>query len=267
MRAAWIPSPNYYPGRREPLRWIVWHSTEGTERAGAAHNLAVSWFARPEAQVSAHVIADDRDLVECVKPGDTAWHCARGNAGGYGIEIVGKAGQSAVDWDDAYSLAALGNACAWVKATRELEHIPRRWLSNAELRRREPGMVTHYQVGQVLGGTSHTDPGPEFPFGWVEAQFDPFRPFVPRTPFPPAVPPLPVLRFGDRSPAVQRFHEWITRVFPSYARFDPTGYYGPQTRAAVREFQARAGVQGSPLDGSIVGPATNAAAVRYGYRG
>lgn len=265
--APWVPSPNYYRGRRQPIRWLVWHSTEGAERPGAALQLALGWFGRPEAQVSAHVIADADQVVECVKPEDTAWHCANGNAAGYGLEIVGRAGQTEVDWSDDYSLAALGHACAWVKSLPQLAHVPRRWLSNQELRNGQPGMVTHYQVGQVLGGTTHTDPGAHFPFAWVEAQFAPGQPFVPRTPSPRPAPPLPTLRYGDRSPEVLRLHEFLVRVFPSYATFTPTGFYGTQTRAAVREFQARAGVQGSPLDGSIVGPATNAALARYGYRG
>jgi hypothetical protein len=78
---------------------------------------------------------------------------------------------------------------------------------------------------------------------------------------------LPVLRLGDRSDAVLRLQEFLVRSFPSYAQFIPTGYYGEQTRAAVREFQRRAGVQGNPLDGTIVGAATNAALAEHGYRG
>jgi hypothetical protein len=84
------------------------------------------------------------------------------------------------------------------------------------------------------------------------------------TPIPQA---LPVLRYGDRSDQVRRLQQFLTRAFPSYAQFEPTGFYGDQTKAAVREFQRRAGVHGSPLDGSIVGPATNYALARHGYRG
>lgn len=78
---------------------------------------------------------------------------------------------------------------------------------------------------------------------------------------------LPVLRYGDRSDAVLRLQRFLTRVFPTYAVLEPTGFYGDQTRAVVKEFQRRAGVHGSPLDGSICGPATNYELAKYGYRG
>ena len=98
--AIWVPSPNHYYGRRQPLTWIVWHSTESPEVRGAAHNVAAGWFAKKASKVSAHIVVDDGGdprypdgVVECVRPGDTAWHAAKANAGGYGIEIVGKAGQ------------------------------------------------------------------------------------------------------------------------------------------------------------------------------
>lgn len=76
----------------------------------------------------------------------------------------------------------------------------------------------------------------------------------------------PVLRFGDRSEAVVALQNFLRHAFPSYARFSATGYYGEQTKKAVQEFQWRDRVQGRPLDGTIVGPATNAALARYGYR-
>jgi hypothetical protein len=172
----WIPSPNRYIGRLKPLKWIVWHSTEGDEKPGAARPLAMNWFALPSAQVSAHVIADDgtddryRDgIVECVKPGDTAWHCANGNASGYGVEVIGKAGQSGVQWTDLYSRAALRNAARWVAGHPALQHIPRRFLTDEQLRAGELGHITHVQVSRVLGGTTHTDPGANFPRDLVMA--------------------------------------------------------------------------------------------------
>lgn len=90
------------------------------------------------------------------------------------------------------------------------------------------------------------------------------------TPSPP-VEALPTLVYGQRDPAglagpVRRLQEFMVRAFPSYNRYSPTGFYGAATRAGVAEFQRRAGVAGSPLDGTIVGPATNAALARHGYR-
>jgi hypothetical protein len=83
----------------------------------------------------------------------------------------------------------------------------------------------------------------------------------------PVVDGLPVLRYGDRSDAVRRLQEFANRVFPTYAHLDVDGIYGDQVKAWVREFQRRAPVHGSPLDGSVVGPATNYELAKYGYRG
>lgn len=172
----WIPSPNRYVGRIAPLKWVVWHSTEGVETTGAALALALNWFALPSANVSAHIVADDGSddrygdgIIECVQPSDTAWHCANGNASGYGVEIVGKAGQTGVQWTDRYSLEALHNAARWVADHPALQHIPRRWLTDDQLRRGELGHITHVQVSRVLGGTNHSDPGPNFPYDLVMA--------------------------------------------------------------------------------------------------
>lgn len=261
-----IPSPNYYAGRRAPLKWVVWHSTEGAETTGAAERLARGWFGVPTSRVSAHVVADAGALIECVKPGDTAWHCARGNSSGYGVEVVGRAAQTTVDWNDAYSLAALDRACRWVRDSRELEHIPPRWLSDADLKAGMSGHITHYQVSKVLGGTTHTDPGAAFPYGYVMDQLGARPAPVPTLSRPAAVGALPTLRYGETSPAVRHLQEFLVRTFPSYNGYTPTGFYGDKTKAGLAEFQARAGVQGSPLDGSIVGPATNSALARFGYR-
>lgn len=78
---------------------------------------------------------------------------------------------------------------------------------------------------------------------------------------------LPSVKKGDRSEAVRRLQVFMTKTFPSYNSYTPTGFYGDSTQAGIREFQRRTAVKGSPLDGSIVGPATNAKLWSFGYRG
>lgn len=76
---------------------------------------------------------------------------------------------------------------------------------------------------------------------------------------------LPTLRVGDSGEAVRVLQAFMIRTFPDYAKYTATGLYGASTQASIAEFQRRARVQGSPLDGSIVGPATNAALAKFGY--
>ena len=260
-----IPSPNYAPGRAQALRWVIWHSTEGGEVAGAAQALARNWFGVATSRVSAHVVADATEVVECVKPDDTAWHCGRyGNAPGYGVEVVGRAAQTVESWRDGYSLAALDNAADWVRGCCALGHIPERWLTDEQVKAGELGHVTHAQISRVLGGSTHTDPGVNFPHDYVMSRLR----GTATAPLPEAVDPstFPVLHYRDTDPGatgpVRTYQGFMTRVFGSYNPYSPTGYFGDLTLAGTQEFQRRTGLD---TDG-IVGPATNAKLAEYGYR-
>ncbi len=268
--AIWVRSPNFHPGRRSPLRWIVWHSTESSEVRSGAHNVAAGWFAEPASKVSAHIVvdagADPRypdGVVECVKPADTAWHAANANAGGYGIEIVGRAGQGTGAWSDPYSLAAIANACRWILSNPALKDIPHRWLTDAQLRAGERGHIVHSQVSRVLGGTTHTDPGLGFPYAKVMENLGVRAGGVVS---PPAAAiggvgrtlrvAAPLLQGDD----VKGLQAGLNRVFPAYSQLSVDGVYGPGTAAVVREFQRRSGLS---ADG-VVGPATRIALAKAG---
>jgi hypothetical protein len=45
--------------------------------------------------------------------------------------------------------------------------IPCRWLTDDQVKIREKGLTTHTQLRRVFGGTTHTDPGPNFPYDFV----------------------------------------------------------------------------------------------------
>ncbi|MGE3487458.1 MAG: N-acetylmuramoyl-L-alanine amidase [Nitrospira sp.] len=256
-----VPTPNKYVGRRRPLRLIVWHSTESSERQGAAYSVAVNWFAKASSRVSAHIVVDDGSnpryasgVVECVNPADTAWHCGNANADGYGVEIVGKAAQSGRQWQDLYSLAAIDNACDWLLWNAALRDIPARWLTDAQLKAGQAGHVTHAQVARVLGGSTHTDPGNNFPYDRVMQLLN-----EPKYQDPP-------LAYGMRdNPVVRRVQTFLNRRY-SYAKGLPaTGNYLDLTVRVVKEFQARTGVTGPDANGRNIGPRTWAALRREGY--
>jgi N-acetyl-anhydromuramyl-L-alanine amidase AmpD len=265
----WVPSPNYHHGRRKALTWIVWHSTESGEVRGGAMNVAAGWFGKRASGVSAHIVVDDGadrrypdGVVECVRPGDTAWHAASANAGGYGIEVVGKAGQGGPAWSDPYSLAAVKNACLWILSNPSLQNIPSRWLTDTQLRNGERGHIVHSQVSRVLGGTTHTDPGAGFPYAFAMEQLGARS--ASTTPAASSVGGTgrtlrvvaPLLSGDD----VRALQAGLNRVFPSYSHLTVDGSYGPGTAAVVREFQQRSGLS---ADG-VVGPATRSALAKAG---
>lgn len=72
-----------------------------------------------------------------------------------------------------------------------------------------------------------------------------------------------VMRRGSVSDQVARWQAWANKVFPVYAKLAVDRIYGAGTEAFTREFQRRTGLA---TDG-IAGPATQAKAQQFGWRG
>ena len=82
---------------------------------------------------------------------------------------------------------------------------------------------------------------------------------------PPPVPSGTYCRMRDRNDRVLRLQQFMTRMFPSYNMYRPTGFYGLATRDGVAEFQRRTGITGPDADGTIVGPRTLAKLREFGF--
>lgn len=191
--ARFIQARNYTKGRIRTLRVIVWHDMEAPEGPSTAENVAAYFAGSGAPQASAHVCADPNSVVECVKPGDTAWHAPGANADGYGIELAGYARQSHAQWLDATSKATITNAAKWVAPIMRAHGIPAVWLTDAQLRDgRTRGMTTHAQVTRVFRRSDHTDPGPNFPADFVLEQVRAaLHPAAPKPAPAPAPKPAP----------------------------------------------------------------------------
>lgn len=259
-----INTPNFYVGRRRKLRLVVWHSTESNEVQGGAYNIAKNWFGVARSKVSAHITVDDgtdsrypSGVCESVMPWDTAWHCGNANADGYGVEIIGKAAQGSVNWRDEYSLAAIRNACRWLKWNPHTVNIPSRWLSDEQVRNGSAGHVTHEQVARVLGGSTHTDPGAGFPREYVMQQL---------AGQPPVVIGERTLSEGATGDDVWKLQSFVNLRFPTYKdtpipRLNPPRF-GPQTKRVIQEFQRRSKIN---ADG-IVGPQVYSELRKHGWK-
>lgn len=163
MPYAFVESPNRTRtgGRRVDV--VVIHTMEIAERAGAASACAL-WFARPEAQVSAHYCVDDRVTIQCVREEDVAWHARGGNANSVGIELAGYAGQGADGWDDEYSRVVLERAAAVAAAVSARHAIPVRRLRPPDLLAGRRGLCGHADVSAAFRKSDHWDPGSAFPW-------------------------------------------------------------------------------------------------------
>jgi N-acetyl-anhydromuramyl-L-alanine amidase AmpD len=248
-----IESPNHSSRGDQRVRLVVLHTAEGALTTSALGR----WFARPDVQASSHVGIDDRGVVQYVPYDRASWTLRAGNKISDNAELCGFASWHRNQWISDHA-TMLQHAATWIRDRCTARGIPIRKLTPGEVAAGHEGVIGHHDWTLGMRDGTHTDPGPAFPWDVVMALAHEAAPNTGG---------LPVLRYGDRSDQVLRLQQFLTRVFPTYATFEPTGFYGDQTRAAVREFQRRAPVHGSPLDGSVVGPATNYELAKYGYRG
>ncbi|MBN9376313.1 MAG: N-acetylmuramoyl-L-alanine amidase [Cellulomonas sp.] len=218
-----ILSPNRYPGRISPVRYVVIHTMEVDENDPNVAEAVARVFATPARQASAHVCVDTDSAVRCVADEDTAWAAPGANAAGLQIELAGRAGQTTADWQDAASQAVLARAagvCAdWVAKFG----IPLRHLSVAELAAgTTKGFIGHVDASQAFHASDHWDPGTGFPW-------DQFLAMVAAAAgTTPAQPPVPV-------PAVE-------------PHIDEDGIRGPVTIGRWQQ------VMGTPVDKTISTP-------------
>lgn len=256
-----------------PINHITIHATCGgrgfphESEAGVAQGTA-AYFAKTSTQASAHYIEDVEHEEHCVPDDTVAWH-APPNKGSVGIEICGEATYTRDEWLSPDVRPALERAAARTRELCERFDVPKTKIGPVELLKGWRGVVGHVDVSNAWHETTHTDPGPGFPWDVFMGLVAPQAPVQPPTPpLPPPPPPAPVtvgVAYGQRSPAVLKLQQFMVRTFPAYNHYTPTGFYGDATKAGIAEFQFRAGVTGKDADGSIVGPRTIAALARFGF--
>jgi N-acetyl-anhydromuramyl-L-alanine amidase AmpD len=187
-------SPNHYAGHDGRI-WIVMHTMEAPETERTAENVA-SYFKGTAVQASAHWCVDDNSRVRCVRDNDSAWTIAHqdGNRISLNIELAGYAAQTSGQWDDKFSDEEL-KVAAWCAAEWCHKYdIPVRRLNNSQIRNmHDKGFLGHRDVNNVFHWSTHTDPGPYFPWekflnmvrdalNTIEAPKPPKPPQQPRTP-------------------------------------------------------------------------------------
>jgi hypothetical protein len=189
----WMPAYDYggpfTPGR--PIG-VVCHSTESANNPGSAEAIAgPGWFGGPAAGTSAHKVVDQDSICEGVKRNIIAWHVGPGGNGLYiGYEFCGSASWDYATWRQPEQLAMIANAAPYIADDLRYCGAPARWLSIAQVAALQKGLLTHNDVRLALGGTTHTDPGANFPYAELLAAIN----GQPVTPLPaPAPEPVPVV--------------------------------------------------------------------------
>ncbi len=156
-------SPNRTAAPGRSITVVVIHTMEIAEREGAAEACA-EWFANPESEVSAHYCVDADTTIQCVREEDIAWHARGGNANSIGIELAGFAGQTAREWDDAYSRAVLARGAHLTAEVCARQMVPIRRLRAPDLLAGKGGITGHADVSTAFHRSDHWDPGPDYPW-------------------------------------------------------------------------------------------------------
>lgn len=154
--------------------FVVIHSTEGPMSDGNAVALA-RWFAKSKTAggpgTSATGIFDPTSSVRMLPEQTIPYHCGpAGNPLSNGDEHCGSVNLTRAQWLSDRGRAML-DASAKVQAQRARYRrwslADCRWLTLTEVARRTVnGFCTHNDIRLALGGTTHTDPGPNFPYDW-----------------------------------------------------------------------------------------------------
>jgi N-acetyl-anhydromuramyl-L-alanine amidase AmpD len=150
--------------QRRRVRLVVMHSMESFEKGTTAEDCAED-FRTTERPASAHLCIDNNSIVQSVLDNNIPAAAPGANRDGIHLELAGFAKQTKDEWLDDYGKALLENAAEAAGQYCLKYDIPARRLSNEELAAGEAkGFVSHGQVSEVFKKSSHTDPGPGFPW-------------------------------------------------------------------------------------------------------
>lgn len=155
----------YHGGAIQGPNQIVIHSVESGMTPGVGYSLMTGYWQNPANKTSVHGIADPADFTYGVPDSLQAWHVGgSGNQTALGVEHAGRAAFSAADWTTPAAVKMLNNSAREVAKLATKHGIPLRWLSIAQVKANEKGITTHNDMRLAGRDSTHTDPGPNFPY-------------------------------------------------------------------------------------------------------
>lgn len=265
-----IQATNCGPARtRAPPNLVVLHTMESPEKPGTARAVA-NWFAGrlgAAPRASAHFCIGPDETIQCVALDVVGWHAPGANSRAVGIEHVGRARQTAAEWDDSESRATLTRSARVTAELCALLSIPPMKLDAAAVKAGQSGICGHHDVTKAFPerGSGHYDPGPNFPWAsylatvadeLAKRQTDPSdlapdsEPTKPDHIAPKLDPrSLPVLKKGSTGDHVRLLQERLV-YWGRPVTVDES--FGPQTERELRHFQASRQLEPNGICGAIV---------------
>lgn len=151
--------PASYNSTSYPKRYVAIHNTSNDATAEGE----ASYAKRRTDGTSSHYYVDNDSIVQSLHTDYGANHAGSQTGNRYAIayEITGVNGWTRQQWMDRVAWPLLARQIA--RDCRQ-HSIPAQLLTVAEMRDgTSRGLVTHDLMRQAWGGTTHTDPGPNFP--------------------------------------------------------------------------------------------------------
>ena len=167
----------YHGGPQTPTLQVI-HSAETPLQVGYAVAIGKMFAAGPAAGTSATKMVDPATVVRMLPLTVEAYHVGPVcNFDSAGYEQAGYARFTRAEWTTAAGLDQIEVLAAELAADGLKYGIPDRHLTDAQLaawhangrRLQDGGRVTHDQIHRVLGGTTHTDPMPDYPLDLLNA--------------------------------------------------------------------------------------------------
>jgi hypothetical protein len=148
--------------RNGPIRAIILHSTEGTNRPGIGDLVGLgNWFDNPGAQASSHVGVDqDGHSARYVPDVRKAWTQANYNSSCLSIEAIGFASEN---WAGKSKQAQRREMARWIALWSKAYKIPLRYGKASSGVIVKSGVLQHRDLGVSGGG--HHDISPRLPMG------------------------------------------------------------------------------------------------------
>ena len=229
------PPAHSTPGDNLPPTRIVVHGTvSACKKGGARANAA--YFKTEAAGGSAHKVVDPYEAVRVADDDVICWG-APPNPRSLHIELCDWQRGRARRWRGGKHAKMLAIAAHEVREWNDKYGIPIAKISTTDLLDGKHGICGHVDVTNAWHQSTHTDPGPGFPWAYFIAA-------VTTAGHPHPKPPTLKPRGGPHTTWVRRLQKAL--------KIPVNGHYGPRTQLAVRVYRLKHGMLPSRTVGHLV---------------
>jgi hypothetical protein len=239
----------YRKPRTRNVRLVVVHVNQGPDSHGGAVGVA-QYCQRDASQRKGskggyHVIVDDVQTIVTAHADEVVQGAGGANEDGFHVCMVGDANQSDQQWHDAFSVANCARAAEAVRNACTQLGVPPTLLTTDEVKAGKSGICGHVHVSQAFHKSTHTDPGPNFPWQEFMAQVGNGAVIPAPTPNPGGLAGVGAalqfirrhpLRRGDRGENVRLVQQILINKGAKQLTAD--GIFGRATEAVVKFVQA-----------------------------